>query len=57
METNNNNESEWVSVSSLAKTLGVSKQTVYNKIKQGLYEVNTFERGKMRGILVRSRQL
>lgn len=46
---NNNN---WVSVSTLANKLGVSKQTIYNRIKDGIYECKTFQRGKMNGILV-----
>lgn len=47
-----NNETEWVSVSELAKRIGKSKQTVYNKIKQGCYETKVFNRGSMRGLLV-----
>lgn len=43
---------QWVSVSTLAKMLGVSKQTCYNKIKQGIYASKTFQRGSMNGILV-----
>lgn len=47
-----NNKTEWVSVSELAKRLGKSKQTVYNRIKQGCYETKVFQRGSMRGLLV-----
>ena len=45
---------EWVSVSDLAKRLGVSDQTVYNHIKDGLYETMEFQRGTMKGILVKT---
>lgn len=47
------NKSEWISVSELAMRLGVSKQTVYNRIRENLYETQTFRRGKMSGILVK----
>ena len=43
---------EWVSVSEMAKMQGVSKQTIYNRIREGLYETHTFKRGKMNGILI-----
>lgn len=42
-----------MSVSGFAKTIGVSKQTVYNRIKDGVYETKEFSRGKMKGILVK----
>ena len=42
----------WVSVSEMAKMQGVSKQTIYNRIREGLYETQTFQRGKMNGILI-----
>ena len=49
MQTN-----EWVSVSTMAKRLNVSKQTIYNRIRKGDFETQTFERGtKMIGILVK----
>ena len=52
MQTN-----EWVSVSTMAKRLGVSKQTVYNRIKKGGYDTQTFERGtKMIGILIKQKE-
>ena len=54
MEKNNNNE-EWISVSEMAKRLNCSQQTVYNRMKQQLYEVRVFQRGKMRGFLIRVR--
>lgn len=44
---------EWVSVSEMARLKGVSKQTIYNRVKEGLYETQTFQRGKMNGILIR----
>jgi len=47
-------EQEWVSVSTMAKRIGRSKQTVYNMIRKQQLEATTFERGKMRGILVRT---
>lgn len=49
---NNDNTGEWVSVSTLARQLGVSTQTIYNRIKSGVYVVHTYERGKMKGILI-----
>lgn len=48
-----NNNGVWVSVSELAERKGVSSQTIRNRIKEGLIEVRTFKRGKMRGILCR----
>lgn len=47
-------EEDWMSVSSFAKTIGVSKQTVYNRIREGVYETKEFSRGKMKGILVKA---
>lgn len=47
-------EFEWVSVSELAQRLGVSDQTIYNHIKEGLYETMEFQRGTMKGILVKT---
>lgn len=44
---------EWVSISTLAKRLGLSDQTIRNRIKQGFYETFNFQRGKSRGILVK----
>lgn len=51
MEINNENY-EWISISTLAKRLGVSKQTVYNKVNAGVYPTKEFQRGTMRGVLV-----
>jgi predicted DNA-binding protein YlxM (UPF0122 family) len=48
----NNQEIEWISVSQLAVQLNVSKQTIYNKIRQGAYQTKEFTRGSMRGLLV-----
>lgn len=50
-------ETEWVSVSTMAKRAGVSSQTIRNRIREGLYETQTFERGTMKGILVRAQQV
>lgn len=50
----NENGFELMSVSSLAKRLGVSSQTIYNRIAQGLYDTVEFKRGsKMRGFLIK----
>lgn len=43
---------EWVSASAYAKAHGVSTQTVYNMVKQGLLETMTFVRGSRKGILI-----
>ena len=41
----------------MAKRLGVSKQTVYNRIKKGGFDTQTFERGtKMIGILIKQKE-
>lgn len=48
---NNEENYEWVSVSTLAKRLGCSTQNVYNKIKCGLIPTKEFERGSMKGVL------
>lgn len=44
---------EWVSVSELAEREGVTAQTIYLRIKCGLYETMNFKRGKMNGILIK----
>lgn len=46
---------EWISISTLAKRLGISGQTVRNRIKEGLYETMQFKRGGMNGILIKVR--
>lgn len=48
------NNFEWVSASTLAKRLGISTQMVYVRIKEGMYETQEFQRGSMRGILVKA---
>ena len=48
-----NIEMEWVSVSTLAKRTGVTVQTIYARIKNGVYETQKFERGKMVGWLIK----
>lgn len=52
-ENNETIQHEWVSVSTLAERLGVSTMTIYNKIKKGFYEYQTFKRGKMLGYLIK----
>ena len=49
---NNSENTEWISISTLAERLGVTKQTIYNRIKQGVYPTKEFRRGSMKGILV-----
>ena len=44
---------EWVSVSELAKHLNVSHQTIYNRIRKGVYETKTFHRGVYKGFLIK----
>jgi len=44
---------EWVSASTLAERLGVSTMTIYNKMKRGVYQYQTFRRGKMIGYLIK----
>lgn len=44
---------EWVSASTLAERLGVSTMTIYNNIKRGVYQYQTFRRGKMNGYLIK----
>ena len=51
------NNDEWVSVSTLAAIIGKSKQTVYNRIKDGVYETKTFRRGTMKGVLIKNPNL
>lgn len=51
--TNKGNNIEMVSVSTLAQRLGVSEQTIRNRIRKGVYEAVTFQRGKMIGYLIR----
>jgi hypothetical protein len=48
----NENDYDWVSVSSLAVQLNVSKQTIYNRCARGEYPTKTFDRGSMKGLLV-----
>ena len=46
------NKYDWMSVSSLACLLNVSKQTIYNRCARGEYPTKTFKRGSMTGLLV-----
>lgn len=48
----NSENTEWISISTLAERLGVTKQTIYNHVKQGMYPTKEFKRGTMRGVLV-----
>ena len=50
---NNKENFEWISISELAELLNVTKQTIYNRVKSGLYETKQFKRGKMIGILIK----
>lgn len=52
MQLNDSKDVEWISVSELAKRIGKTKQTAYNRIKQGFYVTKEFQRGSMKGILV-----
>ena len=49
---NNIAADEWVSVSTCAVMLGVSKQTVYNMIARGELPSKRYKRGRMDGLLV-----
>ena len=46
-------EYELLSVSTVAKRIGKTPQTVYNQIKAGVWETQEYQRGKYRGILVK----
>lgn len=48
-----NGNNEWVSVSELAKHLNVSKQTIYNRVRAGKYDTQSFNRGKYNGFLIK----
>lgn len=50
---NNMINEEWISVSELAELMNVTKQTIYNRVKSGLYETRQFKRGKMIGVLIK----
>ena len=47
-----NENQEWVTASTLAKRLGVSTQTVRNRVRRGDYEVKEFQRGQYNGYLI-----
>lgn len=49
----NTNNAEWLSVSEVAKRENVSVQTIYNRIRDDLYETMEFTRGKLRGLLIK----
>ena len=42
-----------LSVSTVAKKLGKTPQTVYNQIKGGMWETIEYKRGKYKGVLVK----
>lgn len=44
---------DYVSVSTIAKITGKTKQAIYNRIRCGKYETKTFDRGSMVGLLVK----
>lgn len=44
---------EWVSASTLAQRLGCSTTTIYDRIKQGMYETQVFARQGMHGYLIK----
>ena len=48
-----NGNNEWISVSELAKHLNTSKQTIYNRIRKGMYETQSFQRGAYKGFLIK----
>jgi len=52
-----NEEFEWLSVSELAKRENVSIQTIYNRIKEGVYETMTFDRQGMNGYLIKTKKI
>lgn len=41
-----------ISVSSLSVKLGVSTQTIYNRVRSGRYKAHKFQRGKLSGMLI-----
>lgn len=44
---------EWISVEEYARRIGKSRQTVYNRIKEGAVEWIEFKRGRMKGYLIK----
>ena len=48
-----NEQYEMLSVSSVAKKLGKTPQTVYNQIKAGMWKTIEYKRGKYKGVLVK----
>jgi len=53
MDNDNINNEEWVSVSEMAQRMGVTKQTIYNYVKEQRFPTKEFTRGSMRGLLIR----
>ena len=48
-----NEQYEMLSVSTVAKRLGKTTQTIYNQIKAGMWDTVEYSRGKYKGILVK----
>lgn len=48
-----NEQYDMLSVSDVAKRLGKTPQTIYNQIKQGLWDTIEYNRGKYKGILIK----
>ena len=48
-----NEQYEMLSVSTVAKKLGKTPQTIYNQIKAGMWEIIEYKRGKYKGVLVK----
>lgn len=44
---------EWISVSELARRKNCSTTKIYNDIRGGMYEVQKFYRGKMAGYVIK----
>ena len=53
----NNSDFEWISPSEMAKRVGVSVQTIYNRVHNDEYETMRFARGEYCGILIKTKVL
>lgn len=49
----NDEKYEWISVSSFARRMGKTPQTVYNYIRDGRCECVSFTRGAYKGYLIK----
>ena len=47
------NNEEWISASEFAKRKKVSTQTIYNRVRAGVYESREFKRGVYKGIIIK----